>query len=306
MSENTTTSEAKFYPPIPSPTTVNMGASPEIGKLVEDLANAQLEFGPIVKTKENPYFKSMYADLDDIISATRPALAKFGLVVFQLLETSLDGKSVIVHTKLAHKSNQWIESRLTMPIGAKIDNQAIGTASTYGRRYSYQAIIGVAAELDDDGNKNAEEPEKPAKKKYEPKPGKPVDSIAVEHTTGQKYEYTPEGPKPVQKTDEVTGVPKANIPPPVQVGVPALEPNPGDRFPTKEEQKEFVARARKYTREILPKLNVPDPANALLQYITQKTGVTDTKLLTFSQWSGILDGLDKAYAEGKLKETVEF
>src|SRR5208282_5935403 len=84
------------------PIQINMGASPDIGKLVEALAAAQSEFLPIVKTKENPYFKSKYADLEDIISATRPALAKNGLVVFQLLETAQDGKSVIIHTKLAH------------------------------------------------------------------------------------------------------------------------------------------------------------------------------------------------------------
>jgi ERF superfamily len=281
------------HTPLPTPIVVNMGCSSDISKLVEALAQAQLEFRAVLKTKENPYFKSMYADLEDIISATRPALAKWGLVVFQLLETSTDGKSVIIHTKLAHKSNQWIESKLTMPIGAKIDNQTIGAASTYGRRYSYQAIIGVAAELDDDGNKNAEEPEKPKKPKYEPKPGpKPPE--------GTEYHFTPEGPKPVQNTD--TGVPKAEIPPPVEVPVPAL----GDRPPTKEELKEFVIRSRHYTREVLPKLDVKNPAETLLAYITKKTGVSDTKLLTFGQWNAILSGLDSAYAEGKLKETIEF
>ena len=267
------------------PIQINMGASPDIGKLVEALAAAQSEFLPIVKTKENPYFKSKYADLEDIISATRPALAKNGLVVFQLLETAQDGKSVIIHTKLAHKSNQWIESKLTMPIGAKIDNQSIGTASTYGRRYAYQAIIGVAAELDDDGNKNHENEEKPKKQKYEPKPGK------------IEYHFTPDGP--VQKLDEPTKPPKATIPGPVTVAVPEV-----GGFPTKEEMAEFIKRSRKYTREILPKLGIENPADALLAYIQRKTGLTDTKSLTKNQWNGILVELDLASANSVLKEIL--
>ena len=277
---------------------VNSNASFSIDKLVEALANAQLAFQPIPKTKENKFFGSMYADLEDVISATRPHLAAHGLVVFQLLETTPDGKAIVIHTKLAHKSNQWIESKLTMPIGPKIDHQAIGSASTYGRKYAYQAIIGVAAELDDDGNKNhSEDPEKPKKPKYEPKPGKVTDK--VELTGKEEYHFTPEGPKPVQKPD---GPPKAQIPaPPVyQVPVPELA---GD-FPNKEEMAEFVKRARKYTKDILPKLGVEDAANVLLGYISKKTGISDTKLLSSKQWSEVLGSLDSAYSDGKLKEML--
>src|SRR5262249_42604412 len=50
------------------------------------------------------------------------------------------------------------ENDLTVPAiqqGGRYDVQSIGSAMTYTRRYSWQAIIGVTAEEDDDGNKAA-------------------------------------------------------------------------------------------------------------------------------------------------------
>jgi hypothetical protein len=58
--------------------------SAQIGKLIEALAKAGTEFGEITKDTENPYFKSSYADLATLIKHTRPALAKYGLVILQL------------------------------------------------------------------------------------------------------------------------------------------------------------------------------------------------------------------------------
>jgi ERF superfamily len=265
----------------------------QTGELVAALAAAQLKFEPIKKTKKNPFFKSLYADLEDIISATQPALAAQGLVVIQKLTN--DGKNVIVTTRLAHKSGQWIESVLSMPIGPKVDHQAIGTAATYGRRYSYQAIIGVAAELDDDGNANHTEEEKPEpKKKYEPKPGKVMDKVSVD----QEYCFTKDGPKPVQGP-EISGVPKAAIPPSVEVA-PLT-----DRFPDKEEAKGFISRLRDYSTKVLPNLDVENPSDKLRAYVLRKSGVSETKLLTFKQFSDILSGLDSAFKAGRLTKEVE-
>lgn len=125
--------------------------SQQIGQLVAALATAQAQFQPLFKETENPFFKSKYADLSQVIAATRKGLADNGLVVIQtpIVRDKLAG----VLSILAHKSGEWIQDELLLPAGvAKFDAQTIGSAITYARRYSYQALIGVAAEVDDDAN----------------------------------------------------------------------------------------------------------------------------------------------------------
>lgn len=130
--------------------------SDSIGKLVEALAKAQLKFDPVLKDSDNPAFRSKYADLQSVISATAKHLAGEGLVVIQMPQASLgaDNKTLTLTTMLAHTSGEWIASDLTLPatMRDRLDAQAIGSAITYARRYGMQSILGVAAEVDDDGN----------------------------------------------------------------------------------------------------------------------------------------------------------
>ena len=72
-----------------------------------------------------------------------------GLVVIQTVRTG-DG-TVSVTTALLHTSNEWISDDLVLR-PAKFDAQGCGAASTYARRYSYQSILNIAGEVDDDGN----------------------------------------------------------------------------------------------------------------------------------------------------------
>lgn len=138
--------------------------SDSIAKLVEALAKAQLEFQPILKESENPAFargnqKAKYASLDAVINATRPALAKHGLVLFQLPKVDYDAKRLTLVSKLAHSSGEWIENSFVLPA---INQQgftahSVGSALTYARRYAWQAVTGCVAEEDDDGNAAADQ-----------------------------------------------------------------------------------------------------------------------------------------------------
>lgn len=121
-----------------------------IGKLIEALAKASLSFEPIKKESENPFFKSYYADLAAVIEATRKHLGANGIAVIQPPVRTVDGKVEII-TLMAHSSGEWIKSILEMT-PTKMDAQGVGSAITYGRRYSYSAILNVASEEDDDGN----------------------------------------------------------------------------------------------------------------------------------------------------------
>lgn len=140
--------------------------SDSIGKLVEALAKAQLKFDPVLKDSDNPAFRSKYADLQSVISATAKHLAGEGLVVIQMPQASLgaDNKTLTLTTMLAHTSGEWIASDLTLPatMRDRLDAQAIGSAITYARRYGMQSILGVAAEVDDDGNSASDQGSKQA------------------------------------------------------------------------------------------------------------------------------------------------
>lgn len=116
------------------------------------LAAAQAEFKPIAKNCVNPAFNSKYADLQSILDATRPALNRHGLFLFQRVASSKDGVSV--ETCVSHSSGETLSSGvLFIPVaGAKNPSQAFGSAETYARRYSLSAFLGVSADEDDDGN----------------------------------------------------------------------------------------------------------------------------------------------------------
>lgn len=127
-----------------------MQKSETIGKLSKALTLVQGELKPASKDSDNPFFKSKYADLNSVWDACREPLAKNGLSVIQGNSVGIDN-TVIVETILAHESGEWIQSELCLPL-AKHDPQGVGSAVTYGRRYGLAAIVGIVADIDDDGN----------------------------------------------------------------------------------------------------------------------------------------------------------
>ena len=107
------------------------------------LVKAQSEFKPLKKTATNPFLKSKYSTLDDIMEATKKALAENGLGFTQ----SVRGNVVV--TTIFHISGQVIESEFPLIINEQ-DPQKQGAAYTYARRYCLQAALGITAENDDD------------------------------------------------------------------------------------------------------------------------------------------------------------
>ena len=122
--------------------------SETIGAIAGALAKAQAEMKSAKKNQDNPYFKSVYADLASCYEACREPLTKNGIAVFQGIEDSIDGESVTLNTMLLHSSGEWLSSSLRMPL-LKKDPQAVGSVITYARRYGLCAAIGLASEDDD-------------------------------------------------------------------------------------------------------------------------------------------------------------
>lgn len=126
-----------------------MQTSTSIKDIALALSKAQAEFPAISKDAKNPFFKSNYATLDKVIETVKPILAKHGLAISQGNEATESG--LIVTTILMHISGEWIRSELSMPV-VKNDPQGFGSTQSYGRRYSYASILGLATESDDDAN----------------------------------------------------------------------------------------------------------------------------------------------------------
>lgn len=118
--------------------------SAEINEITAALSAFQGEVEQPALNKENPYFKSRYVDLCGVLKAVQPVLAKNGLCVTQIIV----GGDLI--TMLSHKSGQWFKS--VCPIGTYKSQQDRGSAITYTKRYAMCAILGIAADSDDDGN----------------------------------------------------------------------------------------------------------------------------------------------------------
>lgn len=125
-------------------TNVTNFMSAEINEITAALSAFQGEVEQPTLNKENPYFKSRYVDLCGVLKAAQPILAKNGLSVTQIIV----GGDLI--TLLSHKSGQWFKS--VCPIGQYKSQQDRGSAITYTKRYAICAILGIAADSDDDGN----------------------------------------------------------------------------------------------------------------------------------------------------------
>ena len=123
--------------------------SNNIDKLAGSLAKAQGEMKGAKASNVNPFFKSNYADLHTVIESSLPYLNKYGLSIVQVHYRDEIGTFYIT-TTLLHESGQWIKSKLPMPV-EKANAQGIGAATTYARRFSLCAMVGIA-QTDDDGN----------------------------------------------------------------------------------------------------------------------------------------------------------
>lgn len=151
--------------------------SDQLGELAKALAAAQGQMENAKKDSKNPHFGSSYADLASVWDACRAALSSNGLAVVQTVSAGDHGASVTVHTLLLHSSGQFIREALTLPVAQKTP-QGVGSAITYGRRYSLAALVGIAQE-EDDGNAGSGQQGKPQQRREErPQPAQQARQAA--------------------------------------------------------------------------------------------------------------------------------
>jgi len=128
-----------------------MKTSETISEFVKALSAAQGEFRNPERNREvnAGTYKFAYTTLDCVMDAVRGPLAANGLAIIQAAE--LQDGLLVVTTRIAHASGQWIESELAAkPVD--LSAQKIGATITYLRRYSLCGLLGIASEEDSDGD----------------------------------------------------------------------------------------------------------------------------------------------------------
>ncbi len=144
-----------------------MNKSESIKNIAMALSKFQAEVENPKNTQDNPFYKSKYAPLQDVLNIARPLLSKHGLSVLQ--HPSGDGVNISINTMLLHESGEWIEFEPLLLKADKATPQGAGSAITYGRRYALSAVLGIASEDDDDANAFEDKPKQSTNKPNTPK-----------------------------------------------------------------------------------------------------------------------------------------
>ena len=162
--------------------TLTPECSPTIAALAKALCIAQGKLRNVHKDTANPFFKSRYANLPDILDVVRPVLAEHGLCLVQQPHETEAGPAI--RTMLMHQSGEFMASTLLIR-AIKSDPQGVGSAITYARRYGVQSILNIAGtDEDDDGNEGSGQPtqqqSKPQPVKHQsPSVTPPVDTALL-------------------------------------------------------------------------------------------------------------------------------
>ena len=135
-----------------------MTKSESIKHLAIAMNKAQAVMSGAKKSAANPFFKSKYANLEEVIACIKEPFESNGLSFMQFPITEDDRAGV--ETIVMHESGEWISGSFMLKC-SKIDPQGMASAITYARRYGIQSIAGIPSE-DDDGNAASQAPKKPA------------------------------------------------------------------------------------------------------------------------------------------------
>jgi len=130
-------------------------------ELLVSLAKAQAGFPDLAKNQtahietDKGSYQYSYVDLAALFKLTRPVLNQNGLSVSQSVSTDGQGEGLVVRieTFLFHAAGGYLHNTLILPLvrtGKMNSIQAVGSVITYGRRYSYESIIGIASQEDTD------------------------------------------------------------------------------------------------------------------------------------------------------------
>lgn len=128
-----------------------LNKSDSIVELSKALAKFQANVKQPMKDKDNPFFRSKYVPLENVVEAITNTAPKHGLSFTQWALNDDSGR-VGVATLLLHESGEFIEFDPVFMNADKNTAQGAGSLMTYLKRYSLSAVFGITSDEDDDGN----------------------------------------------------------------------------------------------------------------------------------------------------------
>lgn len=140
-------------------------------EIYKKLFEAKKEIGKISKDSTNPFYKSKYFDVNQLLEHVEPILQKNNLLLIQPIINGFVTSEIVD-----------VESGESLSSGIELTNQndpqKKGSEITYYRRYTLGSLLGLQAE-DDDANKTTK-----AQSTSEPKDDKPWLNIGSKEWNG--------------------------------------------------------------------------------------------------------------------------
>ena len=128
-----------------------MNKSESIAELSKAMAKFHQEVEQPMKDRDNPFFKSKYVPLENVVEAINNCAPKHGLAFTQWATNDATGR-VGVATLLMHESGEYIEFDPVFMNADKNTAQGAGALISYLKRYSLSAVFGITSDQDDDAN----------------------------------------------------------------------------------------------------------------------------------------------------------
>ena len=128
-----------------------METSETKAELFKAFANFKKKLKQPLKDANNPFFKSKYVPLENVVQVVDEAMIDTGLSYIQEIEDLEEGY-LRVDTIVLHESGEYMVIKGSKVKSVKNDPQSAGSATTYARRYSLSTAFGIASDPDDDGN----------------------------------------------------------------------------------------------------------------------------------------------------------
>ena len=138
-------------------------------ELINALTKVQTEIQHASKDAINPYFKSEYATLEQVITQVKKPLNDNGIYFQQIAHPSEIG--ACVETVFYGHGSSLSTGQILIPAD-KRDAQGFGSALTYAKRYSLSFACGIGHQKADDANRAMP-------KKYQLKIGSDFDFLMI-------------------------------------------------------------------------------------------------------------------------------
>jgi hypothetical protein len=124
--------------------------SAQLDKLFEAMSVFQGDIDNVARTRQGEF--GLYADLGSCWDSVRKCLKASGLCLVAVPVPYGQDGTLAINSILGHSSGQFIAS--TIPLATGVSLQELAGDATYARRIAMGALLGLAADWDDDGKQS--------------------------------------------------------------------------------------------------------------------------------------------------------